>query len=75
MQTGIKSDPSKIGGPYAAYFKTLMAVNAGATYYYGLPIQIMQGKRREVFNQVINNALPAGTISVSDAVKQLDAAQ
>ena len=75
VQTGIKSDPSKIGGPYAAYFKQLAAVNQGARYYFGLPTQIMQGKGKEIFVQVINNALPAGTITPSDAVKQLEAAR
>lgn len=33
----------------------------------------MQGKAREVFTQVINNAFPAGTIGVDDAVRQLSA--
>ena len=74
VQTGIKSDPSKITGPNASYFTMLAATNKGAKYYFGLPSQIMQGKAKEVYTQVINNALPAGTISVSDAVKQLDAA-
>jgi multiple sugar transport system substrate-binding protein len=75
VQTGIKSDPSKIGGPYVAYFKQLAAANQGARYYFGLPTQIMQGKGKEVFVQVINNALPAGTITPADAIKQLDAAR
>jgi multiple sugar transport system substrate-binding protein len=75
VQTGIKSDPSKITGPYAAYFKQLAAVNLGARYYFGLPTQIMQGKGKEVFVQVINNALPAGTISSTDAAKQLEASR
>jgi multiple sugar transport system substrate-binding protein len=74
VQTGIKSDPSKIAGPHAEYFNMLAATNKDAKYYFGLPAQIMQGKAKEVFTQVINNAFPAGTISVSDAVKQLDAA-
>jgi multiple sugar transport system substrate-binding protein len=74
VQTGIKSDPSKVGGPYAGYFKDLAAANDNVTYYFGLPSQVMQGKAREVFTQVINNAFPAGTISVDDAVKQLSAA-
>jgi multiple sugar transport system substrate-binding protein len=52
----------------------LAATNKGAKYYLGAPTQVMQGKARETFIQVINNALPAGTISVEDAVKQLDAA-
>ena len=34
----------------------------------------MQGKPKEVFTQVINNAFPAGTIGVEDAVKQMSAA-
>ncbi len=74
VQTGIKSDASKIAGPNAEYFKMLAAANSGAKYFFGLPSQVMQGKPREVFTQVINNALPAGTISVDDAVKQLEAA-
>jgi multiple sugar transport system substrate-binding protein len=74
VQTGIKSDPSKVGGPYAGYFKDLAAANDNVTYYFGLPSQVMQGKAREVFTQVINNAFPAGTISVDEAVKQLSAA-
>lgn len=74
VQTGIKADPGKITGPYATYFKELAAANAGATYFFGLPSQIMQGKPKEVFTQVFNNAFPAGTISVDDAVKQMAAA-
>jgi hypothetical protein len=31
----------------------------------------MSGKPKEVFTQVLNNAFPAGTITVEDAVKQL----
>jgi hypothetical protein len=48
--------------------------NAGAKYYFGIPIQVMTGKPKEVFIQVFNNAFPAGTISVENAVKQQDAA-
>ncbi len=74
VQTGIKADTSKIGGPHAAYFRDLAAVNAGAKYFFGLPSQVMQGKPKEVFTQVFNNAFPAGTISVDDAIKQMNAA-
>jgi multiple sugar transport system substrate-binding protein len=73
VQTGIKTDPSKIQGEHAAYFKMLAAANKDAVYYFGAPTQVMQGKAREVFTQVINNAFPAGTISVDDAVRQLSA--
>jgi len=74
VQTGIKSDPSKIAGPYAAYFKQLAEVNANAVYAFGLPSQIMQGRRRETFTQVFNNAFPAGTIGVDEAVRQMTSA-
>lgn len=74
VQTGIKSDPSKISSPHAAYFGDLAKANDGARYYFGLPIQIMHGKAKEVFTQVINNAFPAGSISVDDTVKQMNSA-
>lgn len=74
VQTGLKADLSKIGGPHAAYLKELFAADANAKYFFGLPNQRMQGKPKEVFTQVFNNAFPAGTISVEDAVKQMNAA-
>ena len=75
VQTGIKSDPAKLTGPQAAeYFKMIAATNDGAKYYFGIPIQVMQGKPKEVFTQVINNAFPAGTIDVDGVVKQMTAA-
>jgi multiple sugar transport system substrate-binding protein len=75
VQTGIKSDPSKMTNKQAAdYFAMIEKTNAGAKYFFGIPIQVMKGKPKEVFIQVINNAFPAGNISVDDAVKQLNAA-
>lgn len=75
VQTGIKADPAKMTDQRAAdYFSMIAKTNAGAKYHFGIPIQVMGGKPKEVFTQVINNALPAGNISVEDAVKQLDAA-
>jgi multiple sugar transport system substrate-binding protein len=74
VQTGIKADYTKIGGPHAGYFKELAATSQDAKYYFGLPIQKMQGKPKEVFTQVFNNAFPAGTIGVEEAVKQMNAA-
>ena len=50
------------------------ASNRGAKYYFGIPIQVMQGKPKEVFTQVINMAFPAGTIDVDGVVKQMGAA-
>jgi multiple sugar transport system substrate-binding protein len=75
VQTGIKTDPSKVSGPHANYFKQLAKANEGNTYYFGTPVQVMSGKPKEVFTQVINNALPAGSISVDDVVKQMNAAK
>ncbi len=74
VQTGIKADYDKVGGPHAGYFRELQATSAGAKYYFGMPIQVMQGKPKEVFTQVMNSAFPAGSISVDDAVKQMNAA-
>ncbi len=74
VQTGIKADYSKVSGPHAGYFRELGATSAGAKFYFGQPIQVMQGKPKEVFTQVFNNAFPAGTISVEEAVKQMNAA-
>jgi len=59
-----------VGGSYVANGAT----SQGAKFYFGQPIQVMQGKPKEVFTQVFNNAFPAGTISVDDAVKQMNAA-
>jgi multiple sugar transport system substrate-binding protein len=75
VQTGIKSDPSKMTDKQAAdYFAMIAKTNAGAKYQFGIPIQVMGGKPKEVFTQVFNNALPAGNIGVEDAVKQMTAA-
>ena len=74
VQTGIKADYSKVSGPHAGYFRELGATSQGAKFYFGQPIQVMQGKPKEVFTQVFNNAFPAGTISVEEAVKQMNAA-
>jgi multiple sugar transport system substrate-binding protein len=75
VQTGIKSDPSKMTDKQAAeYFAMIAKTNAGAKYQFGIPIQVMSGKPKEVFTQVFNNAFPAGIISVEDAVKQMAAA-
>jgi len=75
VQTGIKSDPAKMTNAQAAdYFRMISATNAGAKYFFGLPIQVMGGKPKEVFTQLFNNAFPAGNISVEDATKQMAAA-
>ena len=75
VQTGIKADPAKIEDPRAAdYFSMIAATNAGSKYHFGIPIQVMTGKPKEVFTQVLNAALPGGNISVDDAVRALESA-
>ena len=75
VQTGIKTDASKISGPHAAYFRQLAKADEGNVFFFGTPVQVMSGKPKEVFTQVINNALPAGSIGVDDVVKQMNAAK
>ena len=66
--------PRRSADRTAEYFKMIEASNRGAKYYFGIPIQVMQGKPKEVFTQVINMAFPAGTIDVDGVVKQMGAA-
>ena len=75
VQTGIKADPSKMKDARASdYFAMIVKTNAGNKYHFGIPIQVLKGKPKEVFIQVFNNAFPAGNISVAEAVKQMQAA-
>ncbi len=74
VQTGIKSDVSSITGDNATYFRALAAVNEGAQYFFGLPRQVMQPAPREVFDQVINQAFPAGLVDVDEVVEQMSGA-
>jgi multiple sugar transport system substrate-binding protein len=75
VQTGIKTDPSKIKGQHADYFQMLAKANEKADYYIGLPMQRMTGLVKETFAQVVNSAFPAGLLPVQDAVKQMEAAR
>ena len=70
--TGIKTDPSKITGDNAAYFNMLAAANDGVKYTFGIPVQQMQGTPRETFTQVINQAFPAGLVSVDEVVEMMN---
>lgn len=71
VQTGIKTDPSAIGGANAEYFRKLAAANQGVTYTYGIPVQQMTGEPRETFTQTINQAFPAGIIGVDDVAEMM----
>ncbi|MGU3496755.1 ABC transporter substrate-binding protein [Xanthobacteraceae bacterium A53D] len=74
LQTGLKSDPAKIKSPHEAYFKELTARNKDVKYFFGTPLFHYRAKCAETFTQVMNNAFPAGLISVADAADRMDAA-
>ena len=74
LQTGIKTDPSRIKSIYAPYFKELQERSSGAKYFIGTPLQYLTGKCADTFTQVLNRAFPGGLISVGDAAAQMDAA-
>jgi multiple sugar transport system substrate-binding protein len=74
LQSGIRSDTTKIHSVHAAYFEELKARDADATFYLGTPLLHLRGRCADTFTQVMNAALPAGLISVDDATTRMDAA-
>lgn len=74
LQTGIKTDPSRIESIHAPYFRELQERNAKANYFIGTPLQYMAGKCADAFSQILNRAFPGGQMSVDDAATQMDAA-
>jgi multiple sugar transport system substrate-binding protein len=75
VQTGIKADPSQIKGPYAGYFRELAQINEKCQFYPERPVGVMTGKAKEVFTQVINNAFPAGLLTVDQVIEKMNAAK
>jgi len=74
LQTGLKSDPTKIKSARADYFAELNARNANVKYFFGTPLFYYRAKCAETYTQVMNNAFPAGLIGVSEAAEKMDAA-
>jgi multiple sugar transport system substrate-binding protein len=74
LQSGIKSDTSKIKSAHAAYFQELNERDAHSKFFLGTPLLHLRGKCAETFTQVMNAALPAGLISVADATTKMDEA-
>ncbi|MEI8190663.1 MAG: ABC transporter substrate-binding protein [candidate division NC10 bacterium] len=72
LQTAIKSDPSKVTGKYAPYFKELAERNKDAEFFVGLPRDHLTGQCRETFVQVMNTAFPGGLLSVDKAVEMMN---
>ncbi len=74
LQTGLKSDSSRIKSTRAEYFAELNARNKDVTYFFGTPLLYYRAKCAETYTQVMNNAFPAGLIGVKDAAEKMDAA-
>jgi multiple sugar transport system substrate-binding protein len=74
LQTGIKSDPSKITGKYAPYFRELTAMNKGAEYFIGSPRTLLKGQCQETYVQVVNAAFPGGLLPVDKALDMVNQA-
>jgi len=74
LQSGLKSDPAKINSPHKDYFAELNARNKDVKYFFGTPLLYYRAKCAETYVQVMNNAFPAGLISVQDAADKMDAA-
>jgi multiple sugar transport system substrate-binding protein len=72
VNTGIKSDASKITGKYKGYFEELSEVNSNATYFFGTPLQFFKGKCRQTFEQVMNAGFPAGHIDADEATDMMN---
>lgn len=74
LQTGVKSDASKIKSSHASYFTELNERDKGAKFFFGTPLLYYRGKCAETYAQVMNNAFPAGLLSVPEAADKMDAA-
>lgn len=72
--SGTLFDLKKISGKNAVYFEELAKVKKDVVYFTGIPLNFIAGECREAFVQVINVGLPAGLVSVDDAVKRMNAA-
>ena len=74
LQTGLKSDPAKINSPRKDYFAELNARNKNVKYFFGTPLLYYRAKCAETYTQVMNNAFPAGLLSVQEAAEKMDSA-
>jgi multiple sugar transport system substrate-binding protein len=74
LQTGIKTDPSRMTGIHAPYFKELQQMSQGAQFFIGTPLHYMTGKCADAFSQVLNRAFPGGQMPVDDAATAMDTA-
>lgn len=74
VQTGAKVDYASMPTDHRGYFDDLAAANAGTEPFLGMLLDHLRGACLDTYKQVINVGLPAGMISVDDAVESMDAA-
>lgn len=74
LQTGIKTDASKVKSANAAYFRELEMRNKNADYFIGTPLHYLKRQCADTFSQVLNTALPSGLVSVEKAASDMDKA-
>ena len=74
LQSAVDVDVKQFSGPYASYFSDLMARQKGEDYFIGDPRDILEGKCKDTYAQVMNSAFPGGLLSVADAIKMMNAA-
>lgn len=74
LQSGLKSDQDKIVSPRKDYFAELNARNKDAKYFFGTPLLYYRAKCADSYVQVMNNAFPAGLLSVQEAAEKMDGA-
>lgn len=73
-QSGIRASPDGIEGRKGEVLRELLAMNADARFTFGIPAQVLAPRPREVFQQVINQALPAGLITPEEAATRMSRA-
>lgn len=74
VQTGVKVDYGALQTDHRAYFDDLAAANAGTQPFLGMLLDHLRGACLEAYKQVVNVGLPAGLVTVDQAVEAMQAA-
>lgn len=74
VQTGANVDYSTMETDHRGYFDDLAAANAGTEPFLGMLLDHLRGACLDTYKQVVNVGLPAGMISVEEAVESMDMA-
>lgn len=72
VQTGIKTDPSKVQGQHKAYFADLLELDAKNTFFPDSMLTSLRGACGDAFKQILNVAFPGGLIKTAEAQEQMD---